>query len=488
MTDVLIINPLQRKVYGNLSDYDLPAIEPPIMGAILANKLNKAGYSVYVCDANLHAVDNQWILKVVKSYNPSLIIIQAVGQNPTASTTIMPYVEELVSSLRVDGYCDENDIRIALYGNHPTALPEKTLKEISTDFIILGNGLNTVVPLIEEITGKKGHDYIPGLAYITHLDRIHGYIAINPPMEGIDPHDLSPDWSYLLMAEYRAHNWHCLNNLDERQPYGILLTSVGCPYNCYFCPTSGNQQKVVYRPIDDIMDDLEYQVERCGISNIKIIDEMFTAHPQRVSKICKLISERKWDLNMWAYARVGSVDERLLADMRAAGIRWLGYGFESGNDLILSGMRKGTADESVMTARMTESAGIHIGGNFMFGFPDDNLDTMQQTLDLAVEIMPEWANFNSLMAFPGSKLYEDTLRDNPDYLPERWEQYSQYSPDCKPLETKYLLSEDVLAFRDYAFNTYYKNPRYLAMIERKFGAQARQHIQDMTKHELKRNL
>jgi radical SAM superfamily enzyme YgiQ (UPF0313 family) len=163
------------------------------------------------------------------------------------------------------------------------------------------------------------------------------------------------------------------------------------------------------------------------------------------------------------------------------------YGIESGSKRILQGVNKRYNLDSIKNVvKMTYDAGLYIGANFIFGLPDDDLDSMQDTLTLALEINAEWANFYSSMAYPGSMLYGDAVK-NEWPLPETWQGYSQYSQDSLPLSTKYLTSGEVLAFRDYAFNAYFANPRYLDKINRLFGIEAVSHIQAMTKHELIRN-
>jgi hypothetical protein len=110
---------------------------------------------------------------------------------------------------------------------------------------------------------------------------------------------------------------------------------------------------------------------------------------------------------------------------------------------------------------------------------------MQATLNLATEINAEWANLYSTMAYPGSALYDQARKEGWP-LPDNWSGYSQYSYECKPLPTKYLSGGQVLSFRDYAFDAYHRNPRYLNMLEGKFGIEAADYMREITKHSLKR--
>ena len=129
--------------------------------------------------------------------------------------------------------------------------------------------------------------------------------------------------------------------------------------------------------------------------------------------------------------------------------------------------------------------GINVIGNFIFGLPEDDLETMQETLDLALELNCEFVNFYCTMAYPGSQLYQQALVDG-WRLPENWSGYSQHSVNTLPLPTKYLPASEVLCFRDRAFLTYFNSPGYLEMIERKFGPDTVQHIRDMVSFKLER--
>ena len=112
---------------------------------------------------------------------------------------------------------------------------------------------------------------------------------------------------------------------------------------------------------------------------------------------------------------------------------------------------------------------------------------LPETLDLAIEANCEFANFYCAMAYPGSKLYTMALEKGWE-LPDSWIGYSQHSFETKPLRTDVLTSAEVLKFRDEAFMSYFKNPRYLALVEKKFGPTVLRHIEQMTQIQLKRKL
>jgi len=117
--------------------------------------------------------------------------------------------------------------------------------------------------------------------------------------------------------------------------------------------------------------------------------------------------------------------------------------------------------------------------------PEDDLESMQATLDLALELNYEFANVYSAMAYPGSQLYNIALQ-NGWPLPEKWYGYSQHSVDSLPLPTKYLSGADVLRFRDQAFQLYFNNPKYLELIDFKFGRKTAEDIKEMVSYDVKR--
>ena len=117
---------------------------------------------------------------------------------------------------------------------------------------------------------------------------------------------------------------------------------------------------------------------------------------------------------------------------------------------------------------------------------------MQETLDMALEINAEWANFYSAMAYPGSPLYR-IAKEKKLPLPDDpggpgWIGYSQHAYETMPLPTDTLPASEVLRFRDKAFITYFTDPNYLKMIEKKFGQKVIDHINQMLAIPLKRKL
>jgi len=480
--DVVIVKPgSQKQLYGELNAFNLTAIEPPLWASLLSGYLRGLGYSVVLLDAEVEQWTQEETAEKIKEVTPVLAVVSVSGSNPSASTMNMTGAGNIVRHLKRI----TPETKTLFHGLHPSALPERTLSEGTVDFVCQGEGFYTLPKLIDALKAGETNFNIEGLWY-----KKDGKIRSTPcPPLFNNLDDLPmPAWDLLPMEKYRAHNWHCFDNINNREPYGVLYTSLGCPYNCSFCCINAifGKPGIRHRSPQNVIWEIDFLVSTYGIRNIKIIDELFAFKEDHVIEICDLIIERGYDLNMWAYARVNSVTPAMLEKMKRAGINWVAYGFESGSKRVLKDVNKnynlGIVENVV---KLTYDAGLYIGANFIFGLPDDDFNSMQETLDLALEINAEWANFYPTMAYPGSKLYSEALEKGWP-LPETWHGYSMYAFESLPLPTKYLTSGEVLSFRDYAFHAYFENPRYLDKIKRSFGIDTVRHIKKMTKYKLKR--
>ena len=482
--DLLLINPGGMKsIYGKLGS-TLSGIEPPFWAGLLAGFIRQEGFNAAIIDAEAENLGPEEVAERIARAKPLLTGIIVFGSHPSASTTKMPATHEILVSLKKKSVPSKTVVA----GLHPSALPEKTLREEAPDFVCKGEGFYTIRDLLKAL--KQGQDPqavpIPGLWYIRD-----GKVISNPDAELIKDLDKLPfvAWDLLPMEKYRSHNWHSFDDIENRQPYAVVYASFGCPFHCKFCCIHAvyNGPGIRFRSPERIVDEIGYLVENYKVKNLKIMDEIFVFKEERVRRICDLIIERGYKLNIWVYARVDTVNEPLLRKMKQAGINWVAYGIEAANSRVRKGVTKRVDQYKIKRAvEMTQNAGIYIMGNFIFGLPDDDHDTMQETLDMAKEFNFEYVNFYTAMAYPGSLLYDEAVKQNWE-LPKTWHAYSQYAEDSLPLPTKYLSGYEVLRFRDKAFIEYFTAPRYLEMIQKKFGPKVLAHINEMLKFKVKRS-
>ncbi len=484
--DLLLINPGGReKIYQDLGN-ELTAVEPPLWCCLIAGYVRDRGYSVQIIDAEAEQWAAETVAEKVADLSPRLVGMIVFGHQPSASTQQMVGAGEACRAIKDV----EPDQKIVIVGGHVSALPEQTLLEEAVDFACNGEGPITIRQLLDVLKDDEPHGYaqVGGLVYWDDGEVRNNVGA--PLVKDLDKDLHGNVWDLLPMEKYRAHNWQCFGNLSARQPYASIYTTLGCPYKCTFCcinaPFGTNRYRM--RSPESVVAQIDLLYHKYGVKTLKIIDEMFVLNERHTTSICDLLIERGYDLNIWAYARIDTVKPHMLDKLHKAGFRWLALGIESGSEHVRDGADKSFGQDDIYRiVEQIQQAGINVIGNFIFGLPDDDLETMQQTLDLALELNCEFANFYSAMAYPGSALYRMAI-ENGWTLPDSWSGYSQHSYDCQPLPTEKVSAATVLKFRDQAFNSYFTSPRHLDMVTQKFGRDTRKHIEQMSRHKLRRKL
>jgi hypothetical protein len=303
---------------------------------------------------------------------------------------------------------------------------------------------------------------------------IHSHLPYDPNAMG------AVNWDLLPVERYRAHNWHAWGRGDRS--YGATFSSISFPFQCEFCCVRDfYHSDYAQRDPRLVVADIQALVAR-GVSNFKMMDELFALNNKVVNEVLALLAASGLGekINIWAYARIDTVNAELLKKLKKAGVLWLAYGIESGDPEIRRGVDKGnfTNQKIADVIRMTKDAGISIVGNYMFGFWEDTRATMQETFDFARELNCEYSNFYCVTVYPGSALHDEMKARGVD-LPRSGSEFAQMSPNFKPVPTRHLTGGQVLAFRDNAFEEYYAAPGYRAMMREKFGAEVVQEIADM---------
>jgi radical SAM superfamily enzyme YgiQ (UPF0313 family) len=193
---------------------------------------------------------------------------------------------------------------------------------------------------------------------------------------------------------------------------------------------------------------------------------------------------------MWAYSRIDTIRRPgILKLLKDAGIKWLGLGIESGDKNVRLEVSKGKFEDVDINkvVQQVEDAGINVGGNFIFGLPTDTMESMQSTLDLALELAPMMANMYGCMPLPGSQVYKNAIESGYE-PPKDYVDFSFHSYTTVPVPNKNLTSEQILKFRDEAYIKYYTSPKFLEKVRVKYGEQAVENILENTKIKLKRKI
>lgn len=499
--DILFLHPnASATIYQGLAERH-SAIEPPIWAAMLANSVRLAGYSTAILDAEAERLDYIQAAERVRDYQARIVCVVVYGQQPSASS------QNMVGACATAKLVREHlpDSFIVFVGGHVAALPVETLeKESEISAVCQNEGVYTLRELLsvdrfEDQQLRK----VRGLVFRNEEGRIESNMPA--PIVPNDRMELDlPGMAWDLLpgfGQYRTAGWHSWSNNSIKEPFAALYTTLGCPYRCSFCminiinrtqtgPNISSADSNLYRrwSPEFVIKQFDH-FARNSVKNIKIADELFVLNPKHFAEICNLIVERGYDFNIWAYSRVDTCKPQYLDLLRRAGVRWLGLGIENPNEVMRKEIHKdGYHDVKIVDLiSMIRAAGINVGGNYIFGLPNDSQESMKSTLDFALANKTDMANFYCAMAYPGSPLHLDARRKGLA-LPTTYAGYSQHSYETLNLPNENLSAAEILRFRDDAWMKYHTDPSYLALLEGKFGVAARQDLEQTTRVTLKRQL
>lgn len=475
----------KSKLYAATAS-NFAAVAPNIPMAVLDSWLTQKGVPTEMIDSDVEGYSMDDLVRHILDERPIWVCLIASGSNPSASTMTMVGIIDFCKKYYENP--EARRIPIVIWGGHPTALPERTLQETGADYVIKGEGFETLLGLYQVLSNGKGDlSAVKGLCYYKN-----GKYTQNESAALVDVTTLPMvNYNKVIPSKYRAHNWHCFEDIDNRSPYAIVWTSLGCPYPCNFCCINNLFMKRTFRfrSIDSVIDEIDLLVTKHGVRNIKILDELFIIKHPRIDEFCKKLEERRYDLNMWCFARVDSVSQSILERLKKVGMNWVAYGIETVDRNVLTSTSKRYSMKLLEDViKWSRDAGMYICADAIFGLWDDDYDTMNATKDFLFEQNFEWINIYPGYAYPGTPLYEEYIEKGYIEVPKSWEQYSLYGYEGSALPTKYLSSAQVLKYRDDVFNEYFSRPEFLKMIEGKFGIKARAHIVDMASVRLKRRL
>lgn len=370
----------------------------------------------------------------IKKYSPDVVGISSIffTQAPCAYKAA-----DLVKEV-------DKDILTVIGGGHPSVYPVQTLKECnSLDFVIQGEGEITFKDLLRNINAPEE---VLGIAY-----RKNGKCFQNkprPPINDLDEipfpsRDLVPYKNYAKTAAiqfrygilretarrlvnisgidrayYRLYNT-ILHRLHKRirLPAGSIISSRGCPLDCYFCAIHNVWgKKYRMRSAENVLEEMTLLHEKYRVNHISIQDDNFTVSKKRTVEICKGVIDRGLDitLNTPSGVYVSSLDKEVLKWMKSAGFYELYFGIESGNQQILDKVIKKrlSLDKVREVIKICKEVGIKTGGFFIIGMPGETLETMEDTANFAISSGLDVARLYVCQPYPGSSVYEDCIKNN----------------------------------------------------------------------------
>jgi len=499
--DVVFINAdSSAAAYQGLAD-KFAAVEPPTWSLLLAQSARSVGYGVAIIDATAEKLTHGEVVQRVIELAPRLVLFVVYGQNPNSGTINMVGNTECAELLKEA----IPNSKVCFVGSHTSALPKEVLDLPFVDIVLLNEGIYALRSLLASNLGTD-LSKINGIGY-----KEDGKPILNPPEIVVPNEKMDLDmpgyaWDLLPMKSkpldlYRAHFWHTKYKHHNRTPFAALYTSLGCRFKCDFCminivnridnddsTVSSHSPNMRFWSPDFMIKEFE-TLANLGVQHIRISDEMFFLNQRYFEPLLQGLVDRNLKLQMWSYTRIDTVRERYLELFKSAGIEWLAVGIEAGNREVRREVSKGTfqLEDVSSVVRLIQQHDIGVAANYIFGFPDDTIDTMHQTLDLAIELNTEMCNMYPCQALPGSPLHIKAKQENWD-LPSAYQGYGFLSYETYPLATKHVSASEVVKFRDDAWETYHLNPKFLGLIEEKYGLESRNNIEELAKVKLKRRI
>lgn len=307
---------------------------------------------------------------------------------------------------------------IILGGALPSPIPEFALRQTNADIAVIGEAELTIPKLMAAIAGQGPLEAVKGIAFIkdgqffeTGKPELPRMVTRNEV--GWPALDLFPIEHYL-----QAPKFHPFNQNDR---IFVVSSGRGCPYACDFCYRVSAYR---IRPYDDILDEMEYLIDRYKLNGFYFIDDLLMLSPAKIKGICEGILNRKMKIKFNMTGRVNVVTPEIVDLLKEAGCISIFYGLESGNQKILQTMSKKTTLEQIHDAvQLTKSRGIYVDYGIMFGQPGETGETLADSVKLIKDISyGEYraAKIFGCIPFPGSGLYDwckekGLIKDDADF-------------------------------------------------------------------------
>jgi radical SAM superfamily enzyme YgiQ (UPF0313 family) len=390
---VLLINP-----YYPISETP----SPPLGLAFLAAALEKAGHEVKMLDLVVYPYTKEHLARTLKTFDPQFVGATAVTMNFNHAAGVIRDVKALAPA-----------ILTVMGGPHVTFCARETLEACpEIDFIVLGEGEETLVELVRAYQNNSPLGTIKGLAY---QERGRPVLTESKgPIQDIDSLP-EPARHLIPLGRYRA--------------LGLpisMTTSRGCPFPCIFCV--GRKMvgaRVRYRSPQKVVDELAY-LSTLGFHQINIADDLFTASKKHCLAVCDEIIQRQLEIQWTSFARVDTVSRPVLERMKQAGCSAVSFGVETGSPEILRTIKKGiTLDQVVHAVSMCNDVGVTPQASFILGLPGETLKTLQQTVAFAEHLkgMGVLHGYHLLAPFPGTDVRENIQDYDIQILSNDWDDY-----------------------------------------------------------------
>jgi len=441
---VLLVNPPSSNlILTNLPETIAQEDPMPPLGLMyVAAYLEKhTNHKIQILDCLIEKMSHEQLKERIKQERPDVVGI----------TTLTFTLIDVLQTAKIIKNINPN-IKVVLGGPHVNIYPEETLKFPEIDYLILGEGEKPTKDLLDNLNQTKNLYKFKGIAFKDNNK------IINPgPRELIQNLDELP-----YPARNLIPNEKYSSVLSENNPVTTLFSSRGCPFMCAFCNRAHLGKIFRARSVKNVVDEME-ECKKIGVGEIFIYDDTFTIDRQRVLDICSEIKNRNLKIYWDVRARVDTVDEEVLRQMKKTGCQRIHYGVEAGTEKILKVLNKGiTLEQIEKTFKLTRKIGIQTLAYFMIGSPRETRKDIMETIKFAKKIKPDFVCFSITTPYPQTDIYTLGLREK--ILPyDFWQKFAENpQPDFVPEVWEEELSrEELFSLLRKAYHSFYLRPSYV---------------------------
>ena len=418
----------------------------PIGIAYLAAVARDQGHEVIVIDQYATGIGEEDLVEIAVNRKVDLFGLSCLTPN-------MPRVESVVKQMREA----LPDVHIVLGNTHAVYFAEEIFRDLPIDSIVLGEGEQTFVELLQRLETGQPIEGMPGIAC-----RSQGGFIRGPVQSLINSLDELPRPAWDL---FRLEDYYSSPQFMMKERLIPVQSSRGCPYRCNYCSQDKFFHVVRKRDMTCVVDEFVWLRDEFGITSSGFADPIFPLSKRDGYEFCSLLAERGiQDKVCWlTETRYELMSLDLLYEFKRCGCQAIMYGIESANERLLNSVNK-THDLELAKEVMcwTKKAGINSYGLFMIGFPDETLIEARATIRFAKELDCTMASFGRVTPYPGTALYEEYKDTFPKGI-QAWKWNSQYrsKPGENMWELPGLSHAQITNLLREAMISYYLRPRII---------------------------
>ncbi len=258
-----------------------------------------------------------------------------------------------------------------------------------------------------------------------------------------------PDWQLIDMEKYVTSRGR-RRELGTVHRMASLFTTRGCPFQCTFCSAHTVHGRTVrYRSVKNIIEEIIFLNKEYGVSLFIPEDDLFTANRERVLSLLRSIKRFKipnFELQLPAGLSINKLDKEIIDELIDAGLKVACLAIESGSEYVQKHVIKKNCnlDKARQIVKLLKSKGVIIRCFFIFGFPNETIQQMQETVDYAKSLEIDWCVLSTATPLVGSEMYKQFI--DKGCIEDNDETWENTVFDKRQFDTPEISAEELNAF------------------------------------------